>query len=203
VTGDGEQEEQAAELARQAEAVQEQGMPIFRTVQEFVGDAKAAEDAAGPVFAVAHQTAEALDLRIAEVIAAVRALPGFDRWQPAAALSGEGTLIASGRVLAGASLTAEARIFASADVITASERESTVKQEDIADLSAKASRDGVAGLSPIQVFTLVLLWLLTLGAPVVQELVLPPEAQTVVSNEYATFGIGLAITLVILQNRTR
>ena len=52
-------------------------------------------------------------------------------------------------------------------------------------------------------YYLVLVWLLMLGAPVVQELALPPDAQTVVSNEYATLSIGLAITVMILQNRKR
>ncbi len=178
-------------------------MPIFRTVQEFVADAQSAEEAAGPVLAVARQIAEAMDLGIAEVIAALRKLGSFPQWQSAAVLSGEGKLVAGGPVLAGASLTAEGRMVASADVITASESESVVRLEDIGELSAKASRDGIAGLSAMQVFTLVLVWLFTLGAPVMQQLALPPEAQTVISNEYATFGIGLAITLVILQNRKR
>jgi hypothetical protein len=52
----------------------------------------------------------------------------------------------------------------------------------------------------MQVLALVLVWLLSVGAPVVQ-VALPPEAQTVVSNEYATLGI--AITLLIVQNRKR
>jgi hypothetical protein len=45
---------------------------------------------------------------------------------------------------------------------------------------------------------LVLVWFLTIGAPIVQ-LTLPPEAQTAVSNEYATLGV--AITLLVVQNR--
>jgi len=38
VTGNGEQE-QAAELARQAEALREQGMPVLRAVQQYIADA--------------------------------------------------------------------------------------------------------------------------------------------------------------------
>ena len=68
--------------------------------------------------------------------------------------------------------------------------------EGIGELSATASRSGIAGLSTAQVLALVLLWLLTIGAPVVQH-ALPPETQTLLSNEYGTVGIAIALTLVI------
>jgi hypothetical protein len=46
----------------------------------------------------------------------------------------------------------------------------------------------------------VLVWLLTIGAPVLQRF-LPPEDQTVMSNEYATVTLGLAITTMILGRK--
>lgn len=45
-------------------------------------------------------------------------------------------------------------------------------------LAIKISRSGIAGLSTVPVFTLVLVWLLAVGMPVVQQ-ALPPEAQTI------------------------
>jgi hypothetical protein len=47
---------------------------------------------------------------------------------------------------------------------------------------------------------LVLVWLLTLGAPVLQVL-LPKEDQAVRSNEYVTIAVGVAITKVILGRK--
>ena len=47
---------------------------------------------------------------------------------------------------------------------------------------------------------LVLLWLLTIGAPVAQQ-ALPPEAQTLLSNEYGTIGLAIALTLVIVSRK--
>jgi hypothetical protein len=108
-------------------------------------------------------------------------------------------ILPGSRVAAVQSLGAGARIAASADVITWPEGTSAVVElEDISELSARASRDGLAALTSRQ----VLVWLLAFSAPVVQ-LALPPQAQTVVTNEYATLGIAIAITLLIVGNRKR
>jgi hypothetical protein len=72
--------------------------------------------------------------------------------------------------------------------------------EVVRDLSARAAREGVAHLTKLELLTLVLVWLLTLGAPVLQQL-LPPECQTVMSNEYATVALGITITAAILRRR--
>jgi hypothetical protein len=203
VTGNSEQEEQATELARRIEETRERGMPFFRTAREFVAGDRATQEGIGAVLEVARQVAEAMDMRIDEVIATVQKYGGYSFLQGGAVLSGEGTLTAGRNITAGANLTGVGRLVAGAEVVTVSESESVVKLEDISELSTRASRDGIAGLSPAQILTLVLVWLLTLGAPVVQELALPPNAQIVVSNEYATLSIGLAITVMILQNRKR
>ena len=49
---------------------------------------------------------------------------------------------------------------------------------------------------------LVLVWLLTFGLPAAQQ-VLPAKAQSVLTNDYATFAIALAITWRILDKRER
>ena len=94
----------------------------------------------------------------------------------------------------------EATAVLGADVITLSEGASVLPLEDISELSAKVTRDGIAGLSTTQVLTLVLLWLLTIGAPIVQQ-ALPPEAQALLNSEYGTVGIAIALTLVIVSRK--
>jgi hypothetical protein len=178
-------------------------MPFYRAAREFVAGDPATQEGGRPILEVARQVAEAMGLGINEVIAIIRKSDGLSSLQGGAILSGEGTLTAGRNVTAGANLAGVGRLVADADVVTASESESVVRLEDIRELSTRASREGIAGFTPTQIFTLVLVWLLTLGAPVVQELALPPDAQIVVSNEYATVGIGLAITVMILQNRKR
>jgi hypothetical protein len=72
--------------------------------------------------------------------------------------------------------------------------------ETVRDLSARAAREGIAPLTKIDVLTLVLVWLLTIGAPVLQRF-LPTEDQAVMSNEYVTAAIGLAITTIVLGRK--
>jgi hypothetical protein len=68
VTDNGEQK-RAAELARQAETLREQGMPIYRVVREYIAGTRAAERG---VSSAARQISEAMDLGMAEIFAAVR-----------------------------------------------------------------------------------------------------------------------------------
>jgi hypothetical protein len=190
---DSTEQEQAAELARQVEALRDQGMPIFRAVQQYMEHARAVE--AG-VASVARQISDAMDSGMTEVIAAAQKLVPRP---PGASLSGTGTLSAGGRIAGGASLSGEGRLVASADVITLYDSDS-VQPENLSRLSARASRDGLAGLSTMQILVLVLICLLAVGAPFAQ-LELPPEAQVLLTEEYSTLSLGLAIALVIVQNR--
>lgn len=59
---------------------------------------------------------------------------------------------------------------------------------------------GTARFSITQVLALVLVWLLAIGAPIIQQ-ALPPEAQTLLWHEYGTIGIGIAIALVIFSRK--
>jgi hypothetical protein len=47
---------------------------------------------------------------------------------------------------------------------------------------------------------LVLLCVLVIGAPYVQA-ALPQDAQSLLTNEYSTLALGLAIATLIVQNR--
>jgi hypothetical protein len=73
---------------------------------------------------------------------------------------------------------------------------------DVTELAARAKQDGVASLSPLQVLTLVLVWLVMLSTPVVQQH-LPPAVQAVLTDEVGTVGLGLAVTALIIQHRKR
>jgi hypothetical protein len=74
-----------------------------------------------------------------------------------------------------------------------------VRAAVVAVMAAEPDRGnkGFGSLTKLDVLTLVLVWLLMLGSPVAQRY-LPPEDQTVITNEYATIALGLAITTVIL-----
>jgi hypothetical protein len=170
----GSEQDQDAELARNAEALREQGMPIFRRVQEYIVGGGAAE---GSAACAARQVSAAMDLEMAEVLAAVRK-----------------------QVIIGPNQAIEAMAVLDADMITLSEGASVLPLEDVGELSVKVARDGIAGLTTTQMLVLVLLWLLTIGAPVVQQ-ALPPEAQTLLNSEYGTIGIAIAITLAIVSRK--
>ena len=85
MTGNGEQE-QAAELARQAEALREQAPPIFSVVQQYIAATRPADaGAAQRLPSLGRQVSEAIDLGTAEVITAVQK---FAPWLASASLSG-------------------------------------------------------------------------------------------------------------------
>ena len=140
------------------------------------------------MLAVAHQVALAMDAGIREVFAAVQN-------------AGEQTVYGAGSVIIG-----KPTYVAAGDVAAASETAYVVRLEDsgqaIDKLATKATRDGIAGLSPVQVLTLALIWIFLVGGPVAQD-ALPLDVQSVLTNEYGTLGIALAVTFWILANRDR
>ena len=64
----------------------------------------------------------------------------------------------------------------------------------------KAARSGFLDLSVSQLLAVILVVLLAVGLPFAQ-VQLPPDVQSFLADEEATLGIGLAITLAIMQNR--
>ncbi len=182
---DGSEQNQEAERARQAETLREQGILIVRALQKYLTATPDDPD----VLAVVRQVSEAIRVGTAEVAEAVQKLRE------------EGWVNVGGHVIVGPHVAVGARAVLDADTITLSEDASVLRLEGIGELVARASRSGIAGLSTAQVLTLVLLWLLTIGTPVVQ-MALPPDAQTLLSNEYGTIGIAIAITLVIFSRKS-
>jgi hypothetical protein len=57
---------------------------------------------------------------------------------------------------------------------------------------------GSLGVRRGTILILVRTWLLLIGMPLIQQQ-LSPEAHAVIANEYATIGIAIAITTVIMQ----
>lgn len=204
-------QELAAQLAKQIDVTPDQSRLIYRAVQQYLARPGANEPS---MQSVASELSEQLDQGMAEVIAAVRKLAPQSG---GATLSGEGTLSGGGHLRAATGLRGEgtlsagthAMVFAGVaegravvptpQVITLSDTDS-VRPENLNRLLTKASRDGIAGFSNIQVLALVLICLLAVGTPFAQ-LALPPEAQVLLADEYATIGLGLALVLAIVQNR--
>lgn len=77
---------------------------------------------------------------------------------------------------------------------------SVPRVEDVSELSSKAASRGVTSLSYVQVLILVLIWLLTIGAPVLQSF-MPAGDQAVMSNEYVTIAVGVALTATVLNRK--
>ena len=108
---------------------------------------------------------------------------------------------------AGAGLTAAAVLNANADVVGAIDDLTVGKSEgrsaeDMGELVTKAARSGFLDLSASQVLAVVLVVLLAVGLPFAQ-VQLPSDIQSLLTDEQATLGIGLAITLAIMQNRKK
>jgi hypothetical protein len=152
-----------------------------------VADCERPGPLAGGAVLAAQQVSKAMDLEMADVAAAVQELAS---WPPVARFSGEELL--GKHVLVGPNMAAKARAVLGADLITLSEGASILPLEDISELSARASQVGIAGFNRIQVFTLVLVWLLAVGIPTAQQ-ELPKEAQILISNENGMISLTLAI----------
>jgi hypothetical protein len=110
-------------------------------------------------------------------------------------------------VTAGATLTATSVLSASADVVDAADALTVTKPEadqveDVGRLVAKVARLGFRDLSFWQVLAVVLVVLLAVGLPFAQ-VKLPPEIQSLMTDEEATLGIGFAIAYAIMQDRKK
>jgi hypothetical protein len=64
------------------------------------------------------------------------------------------------------------------------------------DLAVKAPRQGIAGFTPAQLLTLVLVWLVLLAEPEVVPK-LHPAVQEVANGEVGTVGLAVALTVIM------
>lgn len=161
----------------------ELAMQVFRAVQEYIAGAVEGEpESAG------RRIGEVVGLGMVEVTAALQKLRK------------EGWVNVGRHVIVGPHQTVGAMAVLSADKITLFESASVSPLMNIDVLTIKASRSGIAGLGNLQVFTLVLVWLLAVGIPIVQQ-ELPKDMTTILSNEYGTVGLAVAVTSVILTSR--
>lgn len=195
-------------LARQADEV-----------RQFVERARAA-DAQG-LSSLARQVSEAMDLGMADVVAAVRKLglsgTAINVSKTSGSLTGSGSLSGtavtvsqtSGDLIGSTTITGSGSvglpklgIAGLGDVGRSDDHLTVVNREDIANLAANATRDGIAGLSTTQVLALVLVWLLV-GITFSLAQQLPGDPQSKLTNDLAELSVGIVLTLAIIKKRKR
>ena len=138
----------------------------------------------------AQRISEALNIGLDEVLAAIKNL---GPWGPAATLAGEGT-VTIGAPAAGVTAKAPGAtvLVADADVGAATESLEVVRQIDVDELSAQASRGGLGRLSPNQRI-LVAVILIAAIFPA-----LPPEARQAILED-AGLAAAIAAVLALLK----
>lgn len=103
------------------------------------------------------------------------------------------------RLLENEAVTVDDMVVSGQYILIFSDAESP-QLENLNRLAAKAKRVGINRLSPAQILVLVLIWLLVIGIPIIQQ-ELPRDAQSIVVDEVGTIGAGLAITQMIIDKR--
>lgn len=161
--------------------------PTERAIKQYIANA-ASEGA----MSAAQRLSEALGVGQNEVLEAVQRL---GPWEPAAALTGQGSLTVAGS-LAGSAVAVSAAdgtltVF-SADAAAATESLTVVRQIDVDELSTRASRGGLARLSTNQGI-LVTVILIAAIFPV-----LPPEAQARILDD-AALAAAVAAVLALIK----
>ncbi len=154
-------------------------LAVFRAVQEYVREARAAGE---DVVSAARRLGEVMSLGAAEIVAAVRDM----------GTAGPAHITSSGG-LALASLA-----FGGEVVVSVGPEAAAVAQpQDVGELSARVSRNGIAGLSAKQVFAVVLLWVVVLGVILAQQ-VLPPDDLARLANDIGIITLGYFVTKGVL-----
>jgi hypothetical protein len=188
----GEADERPAEFAEKVNFMLSEGEQAYRQAVQYLRSMRGKEVPADEIAGVMRRLTAALDPPHTETI--VRLLDLLNaRARPSTAGP------------PGASLTAAAVLSANADVVGAID-ELTVRTseaqhvEDMGELVTKAAQFGFLDLSVSQLLVVVVVVLLAVGLPFAQ-VQLPPDVQSLLTDEEATLGIGLAIVLAIMQNR--
>ena len=134
------------------------------------------------IMPAARRLSEALNVRLDEVLAAIQKL---GPWGPAATLAGEGTLTIGAPVaVATAKASGPTVLVTDADAGAATENLEVVRQIDADELSAQASRGGLAKLSANQRILVAVILITAISQA------LPPEARQAILE-----GTGLAAAL--------
>lgn len=71
---------------------------------------------------------------------------------------------------------------------------------EVEELPITARQRGVAGLTPVQLLLLVLVWLMLMGEPAI-EATFPPAVQQALATEAGTIGLAIALTTIILKRK--
>lgn len=72
--------------------------------------------------------------------------------------------------------------------------------EEVQDFAFTARQRGVAGLTPVQLLLLVLVWLVLAGEPAV-EATFPAAVQQSFATEAGTISLAIALTTIVLKRR--
>lgn len=138
----------------------------------------------------AQRISEALNIRLADVLAAIEKL--IEPLVPAATLAGEGTLIGVPTLGVTAKFPGATVLVAHADVGAATDNLEVVRQIDVDELSAQASRGGLAKLSANQRIGIAAVLIAALLPA------LPPEARQAIL-EGSGLAAAIAAVLVLLK----
>lgn len=191
---DGEADEWTSELAEKTNFILSEGEQAYRQAVRYLRSMRGREAPADEIASVVSRLTAALDPPHNETI--VRLLDLLN-------VRARSSMADP----AGASLAAAAVLSANADVVGAIDELTVTKSEaqhveNMDELVIKAARSGFVDLSVSQLLAVVLVVLLAVGLPFAQ-VQLPPDIQSLLADEEATLGIGLAITLAIMQNRKK
>jgi hypothetical protein len=71
---------------------------------------------------------------------------------------------------------------------------------EVEDFAFTVKKHGVAGLTPVQLLLLVLVWLMLMGEPAI-EAAFPPAVQQALATEAGTISLAIALTTIILKRK--
>src|SRR5262249_28755138 len=127
---------------------------------------------------------EALDRYVDDFIQAREVAPAIDNWLARPRLSIQGRWLLPSDVVVDFDDAQQVIGFSLARADP-----DIFKPENVRRLVARAKRVGINRLTPAQIFILVLLWLILVGMPLIQQK-MPPEAQGILNSEAGTIGVG-------------
>jgi hypothetical protein len=213
-----ELERQADELARQSGEMRAHAGQILLAARQYVESVLKAEEAAQGVRGAALRLSAAMDMSMADVVAAVQMIGtgelsvGGRVVPPAAAMSGAGVMTVGGTKHATGSVTifeAAAAVSATAhpgqvavtdeDTAAATESVSVVKVEDIGKLVVRAAKHGLGDLTLLQLFILIVVCVILAAAQ--QEL--PAKEQAVALGTEALLGVTIPIAIEVRRKNKK
>jgi hypothetical protein len=192
---DGDANQRISELAKKSNSMLSEGEQAYQQAVRYLRSVQGMEVPADEIAMVTSRLTAVLDPPYTETI--VRLLDVLNARARPSTVNPAGAGLTVAAVLSG-----NPEGIGAIDDLAVAKSETDEHLEDIGKLVTKAARSGFLDLSVPQVFAVVLVVLLAVGLPFAQ-VQLPPDVQSLMVDEEATLGIGLAITLAIMQNRKK